>query len=541
MKVYFKILHEIVANNRKQTAICFSIMFVMSVLQVFIPLSMREMISRIEETASVKVFVLCVAVYAFMWLCYNVINVKWYKHLDILGEKVLWFLRKQIYHALWNCDYSVYSKFSKDYLKNVLFTDVISIYSNVILYSLNIIADLFMVLILLGVSFYVDAAITVVLLVTVGVGLGLSVLTKPVVAQCSMEVNKALKKDNAVSNECVDGMELIRTNGLYDYYKEKSKNSIRDFIRIAIKTDQKMVFLKNLTDHYHQVMLMVMTGVLLLTTQNAGAANLVYYMFVSNLIIDKSQAIENNFYQFMRNMAAFRNIDDIIHTPVTTCEGQADVGTVTEIRFDRAGLAYDNGRQVFKEVSFTLSKGDAVLIRGENGSGKSSILKMIAGLISPTSGDITYNGQSFFNINRQTLYKQICYLNQEELLLNETLKDYLSVMAHKDISQEDYGKYREQVGLTKDYGVITDNGKSFSGGEKKKAILMKLLARKDDVSVILLDETEAGLDLQSRQMMDAIEKELLEHKERYILVKITHWNTENAGGYNKVIELGKHS
>ncbi len=70
---------------------------------------------------------------------------------------------------------------------------------------------------------------------------------------------------------------------------------------------------------------------------------------------------------------------------------------------------------------------------------------------------------------------------------------------------------------------------------------MKLLARKDDVSVILLDETEAGLDLQSRQMMDAIEKELLEHKERYILVKITHWNTENAGGYNKVIELGKHS
>ena len=74
MKVYFKILHEIVANNRKQTSICFSIMFVMSVLQVFIPLSMREMISRIEETASVKVFVLCVAVYAFMWLCYNVIE-----------------------------------------------------------------------------------------------------------------------------------------------------------------------------------------------------------------------------------------------------------------------------------------------------------------------------------------------------------------------------------------------------------------------------------------------------------------------------------
>ena len=276
MKVYFKILQEIVTKNRRQTTICFAIMLAMSVLQVVIPLSMRDMISRIERSASVRVFGICIVVYGIMWLGYNVINVKWYKHLDILGEKVLWFLREHIYHVIWNCDFSIYSKFSKDYLKNVLFTDVISIYSNIILYSLNIIADLFMVIILLGVSFYVDAAITVILLITVGIGLGLSVLTKPVVAKCSMEVNKALKKDNAVSNECVDGIELIRENGLYDYYKEKSKNSIRDFIQIAVKTDQKMVFLKNLTDHYHQVMLLVMTGVLLLTTQGADAANLVY-------------------------------------------------------------------------------------------------------------------------------------------------------------------------------------------------------------------------------------------------------------------------
>ncbi len=49
MKVYFKILQEIVTKNRRQTTICFSIMLAMSVLQVFIPLSMRDMISRIEE------------------------------------------------------------------------------------------------------------------------------------------------------------------------------------------------------------------------------------------------------------------------------------------------------------------------------------------------------------------------------------------------------------------------------------------------------------------------------------------------------------
>ncbi len=95
------------------------------------------------------------------------------------------------------------------------------------------------------------------------------------------------------------------------------------------------------------------------------------------------------------------------------------------------------------------------------------------------------------------------------------------------------------MNLTKDYGTIFDNGKSFSGGEKKKAIIMKLLARKEDVSVILLDETEAGLDKQSQKMMDTVEKELLAHKERYIIVKITHLATSSTEDYNKILQLGE--
>ncbi len=537
MRVYVKIVREIIVKNKRQTVICVLIMLLMSALQVMIPLIMRNMISRIENSGSITIFILCVCTYAFIWLCYNGINVKWYKHLDILGEKVLCFLREQIYHVLWNCEYSDYSKFGKDYLKNVLFTDVIDVYSNVILYSLNILSDLVMIIALLSVSFSVDVIITIMLVIMVGIGLGISILTKPIMAKCSMEVNQALKKDNSVSNECVDGIEMIRTNGLYEYYREKSKKSIRNFIHVAIHSDQIMIFCKNLTDHYHQVILLIVTGILLLTAQGGNAANLVYYMFVTNLIIDKSQTIENNFYQFMRNMAAFKNIDDILKFSVTTHEEIPPLGPITQITFDHVGLRYAGAKSVFEDVSFTLSRGDAVLLQGENGSGKSSVLKMIAGLISPTSGDITYDGKSFFKVNRHALYQQICYLNQEELLLNEELKDYISIVSHKNISDSDYREYKEKVGLKKEYGRISDNGKNFSGGEKKKAIIMKLLSRKENVSVILLDETEAGLDKQSQQMMDAVEEELLKHKEQYIIVKITHTNMKTGGKYNKIIKM----
>lgn len=539
MKTYFRMLKNIIKRNKRQTTICFIIMLFMSVLQVLIPLAMKGMVAQIEEYGSIKIFFVCIGTYALMWLSYNLINVKWYKHIDILGEKVLWFIRENIYNVVWNCEYETYSEFNKEYLKNVLFTDVINVYGNIILYSLNIIADLFMIFIFLGVSFCVDITTTVILIIAVIIGFLLSIFTKPIMAEYSMSVNKALKKDNATNNECVDAIELIRTNGLQDYYKGKVQRSIHEFIEIAIKSDQKTVFLQNMMNHYHQIMVMVITGFLVLNARATSAGTLVYYIYVTNLIIEKSQTIEGNIYKFMKNMAAFENIDKIYKTTVVTNTEGEEVSNISEIVFDNVSLSYKDGTEVIKNKSFTMARGDAILIKGENGSGKSSVLKMITGLISPSDGEIRYDGISFRDINRQSLYKSICYLNQEELLLNETLLDYLSIISHKEISQSDYDDYISKVNLTREYGMISDNGKNFSGGEKKKAIIMKLLARKNEVSVILLDEIEAGLDKKSQKIMDEIERELLEDKEKYIIIKISHGDISNINAYNKVIELNQ--
>jgi ABC-type bacteriocin/lantibiotic exporter with double-glycine peptidase domain len=282
---------------------------------------------------------------------------------------------------------------------------------------------------------------------------------------------------------------------------------------------------------------MVITGFLILNVKTITTGTLVYYIYVTNLIIEKSQAIEDNLYKFMKNMAAFDNIDQIFQTEIRANDKGEDISDISEIKFDSVSLSYGNELNIFENKSFTLKKGDAVLIKGKNGSGKSSILKMITGLIAPSGGDIRYNGISFQDINMQALSKNICYLNQEELLLNETMRDYLSIISHKEISQKEYEEYSARVNLQKEDTVITDNGKNFSGGEKKKAIIMKLLARKNEVSVILLDEIEAGLDKKSQEITEAIEKDLLDNKEKYIIVKISHGNISNRNMYNKVIEL----
>ena len=162
---------------------------------------------------------------------------------------------------------------------------------------------------------------------------------------------------------------------------------------------------------------------------------------------------------------------------------------------------------------------------------------MIAGLIPPTTGIIKYNDISHLNIKKELLFKEICYLSQEELLLNESPLSYISIISHKEIKEDSFKSYQSRVNLSKDYNIIKDNGKYLSGGEKKKFILMKLLARLEDVSIILLDEVESNLDKESKTIMDEIEKEILFNKEKYILIKVSHNNNKSEEMYNKIISL----
>lgn len=537
MKVFFLVLKNLVKEYRKQVIKCILIMGMMSIIQLVIPLSMKKMVSTIEAEPKLHIYLICVFIYILMWATYNFTNVKWYKNIDILGEGALSYVREKMYYKIWNCKYSEFYKYGINKFKNLFFTDVINVYANVIMYSLNILAEGFMILVLLIASAIIDISMTAILLLTVVVGFGIAYYTKPKVVACSKSVNAAMKIDNATNNECIDAEELIRINGLQKYYIEKVKRSVHNFIQVAIETDQKSIFFQNLLNNYNQIIILVITGAIILTRNSGNPSFVIYYMYLTNLVIEKSQKIEDNLFRFMKNMASFDNIGEIIKMAEITNEDGTVLSGIRNIKFNNVSLSYDDRNYVFKNLSFEANAGDAIILRGVNGSGKSSVLKMIAGLIEPTSGDINYNDISLADISKSKLYSNICFLSQDEILLNESVQDYLEIMSHRNISRAEVDEWMEQVGLAKDFRTICDNGKSLSGGERKKYLLLKLMALREQVSVVLIDETEAGLDVSSKEIMRNIEKYLFENREKYIIIKITHENIADVALYNKEICL----
>lgn len=152
-------------------------------------------------------------------------------------------------------------------------------------------------------------------------------------------------------------------------------------------------------------------------------------------------------------------------------------------------MTYPDDVQALKNVTCRLKKGDFIMLRGHNGSGKSTFVKLLTGLYSPTAGQLEINGLDSQCYSQKARNRQILYINQDEQCLNETFKGYLQIMSGKTLSDADCQRLLRMLDLPDDGRRIEGNGASLSVGQRKKLGLLKLMGRVDQASVIVLDES----------------------------------------------------
>ena len=125
-------------------------------------------------------------------------------------------------------------------------------------------------------------------------------------------------------------------------------------------------------------------------------------------------------------------------------------------------------------------------------------------------------------------------MSQDELLLNESVEEYLRQVTHRDLKDEEINRLRQKVKFTSEIETIEQNGATLSGGEKKKLLMLKWLM-KPDCSLVILDEIDAGLDDETKTILKELENELLKDKDK-IVMKISHIDTDDRG-YDQIVRL----
>ena len=153
---------------------------------------------------------------------------------------------------------------------------------------------------------------------------------------------------------------------------------------------------------------------------------------------------------------------------------------------------------ILKDISLTIEDHRLVVFTGPNGGGKTTLAKIIMGLVTPTSGQILWNGQDITHLSITERAKLgISYgFQQPPRFKGITVRDLLTLASgDKLLSKDKCCQYLTRVGLCANDYLDREVDVSLSGGEVKRIEIASILARNSDL--MIFDEPEAGIDLWS--------------------------------------------
>lgn len=154
-------------------------------------------------------------------------------------------------------------------------------------------------------------------------------------------------------------------------------------------------------------------------------------------------------------------------------------------------------KEILRDVSLTIETGKLVVVTGPNGGGKSTMAKMIAGILKPNQGQILLDGEDVTDLDiTQRATRGISFAFQQPVRFKGiTVRDLINLASRREISDCEACGYLKEVGLcARDY-IDREVNASLSGGEIKRIEIATVMARKTKLTIF--DEPEAGIDLWS--------------------------------------------
>ena len=173
------------------------------------------------------------------------------------------------------------------------------------------------------------------------------------------------------------------------------------------------------------------------------------------------------------------------------------------IQLEKVSFTYPSGQQALDSVDLQIKSGDFLAVMGENGAGKTTLAKQLNGLLKPTTGRVTVDGDDTTKKSVAQLSRKvgIVFQNPDHLLFSETVKDEVG-FALKNFGF-DPGVVAKQVSRTLealDLAHYADTSPFLlSGGERKRVALAAVLAWEPEY--LVLDEPTIGQDYQQKERL----------------------------------------
>jgi ATP-binding cassette, subfamily B, bacterial len=228
----------------------------------------------------------------------------------------------------------------------------------------------------------------------------------------------------------------------------------------------------------------------------------------------------SGFTGIYQNLLYMRNLFEFLELPTRDLDsGETWQGEINEVTFEKVSFRYPlTEKDVLRDVSFSVKRGQALALVGENGAGKTTIVKLLTRLYEPTSGRILINGLEANRFSPGSLQKQMSIIFQDFGQYQMSVKENIALSKSEDVDLEKAIQNASQKAGAKEFiealpqgyenqlGRWFTGGQNLSGGQWQRLALSRLYFR--DGSVLIFDEPTAALDANAEfEVIEALRKQ----------------------------------
>src|SRR6056297_3586582 len=244
-------------------------------------------------------------------------------------------------------------------------------------------------------------------------------------------------------------------------------------------------------------------------------------------IVQRAEASQKRINEFLKEQPELENKPSQAHN------------VAGKIEFKNVNFTYEDTEiHAIKDLSFTINQGETVAIIGKTGSGKSTILDLVARLYDVSSGEITIDDEPIKNINLTDLRKSIGAVPQDAFLFSDTIKNNIKFGKFDATDAEIISIAKQAVvhdnimGFSKQYEtVLGERGITLSGGQKQRVSIARALMKNPEI--YLFDDCLSAVDTETEEEILSNLKKASTHKTTLI---VSH-RVSSAKNADKILVL----
>lgn len=318
--------------------------------------------------------------------------------------------------------------------------------------------------------------------------------------------------------ECLETVRDLRANnsedeylkGLDDKIQAVEKHAIFSELTTAVFVAGAQMILK------FGIATTALVGGMLLAKGDIDVLTFFMFLLLVSRLYDPMQISLQNLAAIIATDVQCERLDEILSHKVQ--KGKTELTNKGyDIEFSHVGFAYDSGKTVLKDVSFTAKQGEVTALIGPSGGGKTTVSRLASRFWDAQKGRITVGSMDIQNVDPETLMSLYSIVFQDVTLFNNSIMENIRI-GRQDATDEEViaaaklahcDEFAEKMPNGWNT-MIGENGSELSGGERQRISIARAFLK--DAPIILLDEATASLDVDNETVIQESLSKLIRNK-----------------------------